>query len=63
MKSCAAVGARTPGPMWLLRLKVGAVAVLSIAAATMSLVHLAGPEEPIGYVAGDPAWAHVTPGR
>ena len=62
-KSCAGIGVRSSGRTWLLRLKVGAVAVLSVAAATMSVVHLAAPEEPVGYMAGDPAWAHVTPGR
>ncbi|HMR50695.1 MAG TPA: hypothetical protein PKE40_15645 [Arachnia sp.] len=62
-KSCSGVARRPSDTTWLLRLKVGAVAVLSVAAATMSVVHLATPEEPVGYVAGDPAWAHVTPGR
>ena len=50
------------GRTWLLRLKVGAVAVLSLSAATMAAVHLAEPEVPApSYVAGAPEWAHVVP--
>lgn len=50
------------GSAWLLRLKVGAVAVLSLSAATMAAVHLAEPDVPApSYVAGAPEWAHVVP--
>lgn len=60
--ACDVAAERPRVSEWWLRLKVGAVALLSVSAATMAAVHLALPEEPMPrYVAGDPAWAHVTP--
>lgn len=59
---CAGVVRAASSKGWWLRLKVAVVALLSVSAATVATVQLALPEEPApSYVAGDPAWAHVTP--
>lgn len=58
--SCAAVRPARVSP--LLALKVAAVGALTVLGTVVSVQNLAlaEPDPALGYVAGDPAWAHVT---
>lgn len=62
VKSCA-VGAPEPRSPWL-ALKVAAVSVLAVVGGAVSVAQFVGgataPDPAVQYVAGDPAWAHVT---
>lgn len=64
VSSCVAARVEVPVPstLWL-KIKVAAVGVLAIAgvaASASSFIAMAQPDPATGYVAGDPAWAHVT---
>lgn len=62
--SCtAAKPARREGSLAWLRVKVAVVGLLAIAgvgASAASFIDMAQPDPTREYVAGDPAWAHVT---
>lgn len=62
--SCSAAGLRRrpAGGVWV-KVKVAVVGLLAVAGAAASVssfVAMAQPDPAQGYVAGDPAWAHVT---
>lgn len=66
----AAVRVTRPGrpqpSIWVLRLKVGAVAAIGLLGTVVaidSLAEQAGPDPQTTVVAGDPGWAHVTGGH
>ncbi len=61
--SCADVVADRPAAGWLRRVKTGVVAALMLlggATAAAEFASWAEPNPELEYVAGHPAWAHVT---